>query len=290
MSTDLTVRGPAGRRPVVGAVAPALVPSPVAHGLSWALAVVALAAALPTVLLDGVLHGPPAMNGSARGTALVMIAVGVPALLAGQAGTRRGWSPALPVWLGAICYLLYNGFMLLFATPFNRLFLLYVATFSLALWSLVAVLRVVDVPALGARIAPGVPRRSIAVFVWVLVALNAAAWLRGIVAGMGQGADPAFLVGTGLTTFPTYVQDLAVWLPLLAVAGWWLWRGLAWGHLVVASVLVMWVLEAITIAVDQWMATAADPATTVASAAAAPVFAVVAVLCLVPAVAMIRRM
>jgi hypothetical protein len=262
----------------------------VAHGLSGALALAALAAALPTVLLDGVLHGPPAMNGSARGTALVMAALGVPLLLVAQAATRRGSTRALPVWLGAISYLLYNAFMLLFATPFNSLFLLYVATFSLALWSLVAVLRVVDIPALGARVGPGVPRRAIAVFVWVLVALNATAWLRGIVAGMGQGADPAFLVGTGLTTFPTYVQDLAVWLPLLAVAGVWLWRGLAWGYLVVASVLVMWVVEAITIAVDQYMATAADPTTTVATAAAAPVFAVVAVLCLVPAVALVRRM
>ncbi len=229
MSTDLGVRGHADRSHDRGTAAPALVPSPVAHGLSAALAVTAVSAALPTVLLDGVLHGPPGMNGSARGTALVMIVLGVPMLLAGQAGTRRGWSPALPVWLGAVSNLLYNGFMLLFATPFNRLFLLYVATFLLALWSLVAVLRVVDIPALGARVAPGVPRRAIAVFVWVLVALNAAAWLKGIVPGMGQGADPAFLVGTGLTTFPTYVQDLAVWLPLLAVAAYWLWRGLARG-------------------------------------------------------------
>jgi hypothetical protein len=252
--------------------------------------VAALAAALPTVLLDGVLHGPPAMNGSARGTGLVMLVLGVPMLLAGQAATRRGWSPALPVWLGAICYLLYNGFMLLFATPFNSLFLLYVATFSLALWSLVAVLRVVDVAALGARIAPGVPRRSIAAFVWVLVGLNAAAWLRGIVTGMGQGADPGFLAGTGLTTFPTYVQDLAFWLPLLAVAAYWLWRGLAWGHLVVASVLAMWVVEGITVAVDQYLGSMADPSAAFVSAAAAPVFAVLAVMCLLPTVAMIRRM
>lgn len=290
MSTDLGVPGTLVRRPARGAAAPGPVPSPVAHGLSWALAVAALAAALPTVLLDGVLHGPPAMNGSARGTALVMAVLGVPLLVAAQAATRRGSTRALPVWLGAISYLIYNGFMLLFATPFNRLFLLYVATFSLALWSLVSVLRVVDVAALGARIAPGVPRRAIAVLAWILVALNAAAWLRGIVAGMGQGAEPAFLAGTGLTTFPTYVQDLAVWLPLLAVAGYWLWRGLAWGHLVVASVLVMWVVEAVTIAVDQYMATQADPTTTVASAGAVPAFAVLAVLCLVPAIALIRRM
>jgi hypothetical protein len=290
MTTHLGVPAPLHDPTDRDADRPALVPSPVAHGLSGALAVAALAAALPTVLLDGVLHGPPAMNGSARGTALVMLVLGVPMLLVAQAATRRGWTSALPVWLGAICYLLYNGFMLLFATPFNSLFLLYVATFSLALWSLVAVLRVVDIPALGARIAPGIPRRSIAVFVWVLVALNTMVWLRGIIPGMGQGAEPAFLVGTGLTTFPTYVQDLAVWLPLLAVAGCWLWRGLAWGHLVVASVLAMWVVEGVTVAVDQYLGSVADPSATFVSTAATPVFALLAVVCLVPTVVMVRRM
>jgi hypothetical protein len=32
------------------------------------------------------------------------------------------------------------------------------------------------------------------------------------------------LDGTGLTTMPTYVQDLAFWLPLMGLAAWWLWR------------------------------------------------------------------
>ena len=41
--------------------------------------------------------------------------------------------------MGTVAYLLYNAFMLLFATPFNALFLVYVALLSLALWSLVAI-------------------------------------------------------------------------------------------------------------------------------------------------------
>jgi hypothetical protein len=47
------------------------------------------------------------------------------------------------------------------------------------------------------------------------------------------------------------VQDLAVWLPLMAVGAWWLWRRTGRGVVVVGSLLVMWVVEGIGIAVDQ---------------------------------------
>lgn len=269
---------------------PELVVGRAAHGLSIALSVVTVAATLPTIMWPGLLQGPAVMNGSARGTALVMLVVGVPLLIGSQWATRRGRSAALPVWLGTVAYLLYNAFMLLFATPFNALFLVYVALLSLALWSLVAILRVVDVEALGWRVRPGAPRRGIAVYCWVVVALNVLAWLRGIVPGVAHPANPAFLDGTGLTTLPTYVQDLAVWLPLMGVAACWLWRGLAWGYLVVSAMLVQWVVESVTIAVDQYLGSLAEPASSVASAAMTPVFLGVAVLSLVPAILLLRRM
>jgi hypothetical protein len=51
----------------------------------------------------------------------------------------------------------------------------------------------------------------------------------------------------------------------------------------------MWVIEAISVAVDQWFGHAADPASPVASAVMTPVFAVVALVGLVPLVALMRR-
>ncbi|MGB7982656.1 MAG: hypothetical protein WCF36_17890 [Candidatus Nanopelagicales bacterium] len=267
-----------------------LAPSSLARGLSVALAAATIAAAAPTLLMSDLLNGPAVMNGSARGTALVMLVLGVPLLITSMLGTRRGITWALPLWIGAIAYLLYNGFMLLFATPFNSLFLLYVATFSLALWALIAVLHAVDVPGLVDQITPGLPRRSIAVFTATIVALNTALWLRAIIPGLFESASPAFLEGTGLTTIPTYIQDLAVWLPLAAVASYWLWHGLAWGVLAVSGFLAMWVLESITVAVDQLMGSAADPTSTVASSAVTPVFAVLALATLVPLVALLRHL
>ena len=58
-----------------------------------------------------------------------------------------------------------------------------------------AVLWQADVPALGRRFSPRVPVRGIAVYVWVVVALNAAAWLGRIVPAVASaGLVPAFAI------------------------------------------------------------------------------------------------
>lgn len=261
-----------------------------AYGLSAALAVAAAIAAALTVFGNAVLRGPAVMNGSARGTALVMLAVGVPGLVVAMRATRRGSSRAVLVWLGSASYLLYNAVMLLFATPFNRLFLLYVATFALGLWAIVAVLHSLDVAGFGRLFTPGLPTRAIAVYAWVVVALNAIAWLKIIVPALLTPGPPSFLDGTGLTTFPLYVQDLAVWLPVMGLGAYWLWRAMAWGYLVVGSVLVMWTVEGVGVAVDQAFGHAADPASGVASAAAIPMFAVFALVTSVPVVRILRHL
>jgi hypothetical protein len=61
-----------------------------------------------------------------------------------------------------------------------------------------------------------------------------------------------------------------------------MWRGQVWGHLITGAMLVYWIVEGVGVAVDQWMGSAADPASTVASAAISPVFLAIAVIGLVP--------
>ncbi|MFI5100106.1 MAG: hypothetical protein ACHQE5_06275 [Actinomycetes bacterium] len=267
-----------------------LTPGPVATGLSAALAAVAALTCALTLFVPGVLTGPPAMNGSARGTALVALVVAVPALVTAMVLGRAGSVRAVPVWTGAVAYLLYNAVLFVLAIPFGDLFLLDVATLSLALWSLVTVLHGLDVPRFGALFARAAPVRAVAVYVWVVVGLNTLAWAAPVVRAMTTDGPPAFLAGTGLTTSPTYIQDLAFWLPAMAVAAGWLWRRAAWGFLVVGSGLVMWVVESLGIAVDQWLGHAADPGSAVASVSISPAFAVLAVVGMVPVVALLRNL
>lgn len=257
--------------------------------MSGALAAVATAVAVASLALPSLLSGVEAAKGSLRGTALVMVCVAVPVLVAAMSLTARGSARGLVVWLAAAGYLLYQAVLFCFATPLNNLFLLYVAYLGLALWTLVSVLRATDLREFGARQSPAVPARWITGFALVLVLLNAGAWLVQIVPAVFSRNPASLLDGTGLLTNPVFVQDLAVWLPLLAMAALAGRRRRPWGLLVTGSMLAMFVLECIGVATDQWFGSRADPASGIASSSMVPVFAVAALIIAVPLTCYLRN-
>jgi hypothetical protein len=190
----------------------------------------------------------------------------------------RGSTRGVVVWLGAVAFLLYQSVLLLFATPFNSLFLLYCVMWSLSFWAAVATLRAIDMDEFAARFDKALPVRGIAIFLWVVAVLNALAWLGRVIPALFSSARPEFLEGTGLTTNPIYVQDLSFWIPLVAVSAWWLWHRRPWGYVLSGALLIFFVIENITIAVDQYMGHAADPASSVASDVLTPAFAALALV------------
>ena len=68
-----------------------------------------------------------------------------------------------------------------------------------------ALLRQADVAAFGALFSARTPVRGISVYMWTVVALNAAAWLARIVPAVARGGAPGYLRGTGLTVNVGYV-------------------------------------------------------------------------------------
>jgi cytochrome bd-type quinol oxidase subunit 2 len=126
------------------------------------------------------------------------------------------------------------------------------------------------------------PARPIAVYLMAIAVLNALAWLRLVVPASMSSREPAFLDGTGMITNPVFVQDLAIWLPLMGIAAIWLWRRTPWGYVISGLLLVTYVIEGIGVAADQWFGYMADPASSVVSAAAVPMFLVLAVIGMVP--------
>jgi hypothetical protein len=166
--------------------------------LCAALAVVVAVAAVPTFFVDGILNGTPVMNGSARGTALTMFALALPVLAVGLVTSTQGSVRGRAALIGALAYLTYNATLLLYATPFNELFLAYVALLGLSLWTLVcALLGPLPLIMPSSRL----PARGIAGFILTVVSLNALAWLQFVIPDLGED-PPGFLDGTGLTYQP----------------------------------------------------------------------------------------
>jgi hypothetical protein len=245
--------------------------------LCAAVAVLVVVAAVPTFVVDGILNGPPVMNGSARGTALVMVALALPVLVLGLVPSGLRTPAGAAALLGALAYLTYNATLLVYATPFNELFLVYVALLGLSFWSMVSAL-LDPRPQL---LADALPARGIAAFILVVVVLNALAWLRFVVPDLGED-PPGFLAGTGLTTNPIHVQDLAFWLPAMAVVAVLLWQRRPSGLFLAGPGLVFWVIESVGVAVDQWFGHRADPGSDVATSAGVVLFVVLAAATAVP--------
>jgi hypothetical protein len=240
-------------------------------------AIVALAAGL-TVGFPALLRGVAVSNGNLRGTSVALLVAGLPVLVIAMIGTSRGSARAFVVWLGSLGYLIYQAVLFCFATPLNSLFLLYVGYLATAVWSTVILLRAADLPAFATRLSGTVPARTIAATALVLAVLNAGAWLSKIIPAKFSSNPTSVLDGTGLVTNPVYVQDLAIWLPLLVTAAVACWRGRNWGRLITAAMLALFVLESISISLDQWFGSHADPTSAVSSISMVPVFAVVAVI------------
>jgi hypothetical protein len=249
--------------------------------------VASIGSGIATVLLPHLLTGPAAMNGSAKGTALVVVTAGVPTLTLASRRARRGSLSALAVTVGAAAFLVYNAFLLVFATPLNRAFPIYEAMLGLGIWTLSRLLlevwrRCGDLCLPSARWA--------ASFVLCVVALNLAAWLSKLVPALVSDHPRSVLDGTGLTTNPVYVQDLAFWLPALAWVAVGMWRGHGPRTLLGAAALCFWVLESASVAVDQWWGHHADPTSTAVSVAVVPLFVALGALTSWPLVSVLRTL
>jgi len=244
--------------------------------LSTLLLVATAASTVTALAMPELVHGPAVMVGSMRGTALVMLAVALPIVIVSMAAARRGGVLGLAGWIGGVAFLAYQGWMFLFAVPFNGLFLVYVSMFAFGFWGLVALLVRLPAEAYAASFSPAMPVRLLGGWMAGSCLAFYALWLKNVVPASFDSVSPAFLAGTGMVTATNYVLDMALFLPFTIAVAWALWRRTPWGMLVGGAMLLMLVLESLAIGLDQWVGSAADPASTVASAALTPMFLVIA--------------
>ena len=254
------------------------VPGRGAYCVSSVLASVALLTTAVSFLAWGVFQRDVPMTvGNMRGTALTMLVIAVPLLVASMILSSRGSLRARFVWMGSLAYIAYNAVMFCFALQYNSFFLLFVALLGLSFWALVMLASQFDPFVVSASVT-GVRARTVAVYLLVCLVLFAVMWLRDIVPATVDNVLPGSFEGTGLTQNPIYVLDFAFTFPLLAVGAVWLWRRRPWGYVIGGTMVVMLTIETAGIAIDQVFGHVHDPS---ASLGAVPIMGVLTVVGLV---------
>lgn len=167
------------------------------------------------------------------GTDWVTLFIALPVLVLYARGSLRG----LLLMGGGLAYLLYYGASLALSAAYNNLFLLYVAIFSLGLYTLLLMLRAVDLRGLAERVSSRVPHRAISRFLFVAGGVVGAVWLMDVVTALAQNSAPA-IMGT-YTTLVTHALDLGVIVPAAVITAVLVSRRAPLGYPLAAALLVL---------------------------------------------------
>ncbi len=187
----------------------------------------------------------------------------LPLLIAAAYLAARGSLKARLVWAGVLLFMLYAFVVYAFAAHFNRLFLVYVATLGLSVYTLLLAALHFDPQHATAGTVGGWRSRLVGGFLVVVAALFAFLWLSEDVPAVLAGVAPATVQSSGLLTNPIHVLDLAFILPGADMIGLQLWQGRPWGFALAAPLLVFMALTGIGIVAALVLSSGAIPGSAV---------------------------
>lgn len=171
--------------------------------------------------------------------------VGIPLLLVGHFSYRRGSLRGSIFLIGILMYFLYIGVTYTFSAIFNPLFLVYTALFSAGLFATIVALTTFDVQSLAGKVTPNMPRREIAIFMFVAELGTLFVWLSVLIGPLMTDQAPANL--GPYTTMFTHGFDSAVVTPATVVTGIFLLNRKPLGYLLAAPLLVLCAIVGLTV-------------------------------------------
>lgn len=188
------------------------------------IAAVLSAVTLYGLLVEGAYRTPPGVRETLpetlRGQDLLTLLT-VPVLLWAGVRARAGSLRAHLVWVALLFYVAYT-YLMYVVTPFNDMFLLYVAAIGLASYGVLNGLFRIDV-----RVASGAftdfPRHGLGAFLLAVGALFVTLWLAQILPAIPGDVPEGLIVYDIPNT--VHVLDLAFVLPLMIATGVLLFRG-----------------------------------------------------------------
>ncbi len=230
-SVVVPMRGETMPRPSVN------VPVRAAYLMSWAIAMLMIAASLAGLLLDGLFKEGLWAREALRGGDLVTLVLVAPLLIVALVLVRRGSRRAEALWMGLLAYTLYDYAYYVFGSRFNDVFLLHIALFSLSVFALACALPNLDVIRIADRVGTERSAKWVGGFLVIVGVLQGLLWVFVVVrnAFTGEVIQDIPVAGQHLV----FALDLGLLVPSLVIAGALLFRRAPMGSLLGTAMAVM---------------------------------------------------
>lgn len=197
--------------------------------LSWVIAGLMTAQALVGLLYPSVYRDVAWIVAAWFGCDVVTLLGGVPLVVAGLLGMRRGSARAELVWFAGLAYGVYNYGYFALGAHLNPLFPVFILLFVACTWTLILALASADAERIGAHFGAKVPVRTVAGYMAFTGIGLGIAWLAQWAAYVFAGTVPS--VGEGPFRLVA-VMDLSFMVPTMLVGCVLLWRRNAWGFII----------------------------------------------------------
>lgn len=151
-----------------------------------------------------------------RGTDAMTLVVAVPLLIVATWWYSRGSFRGHLLLIGVLSYFAYNSLSITLGVAYNNLFLEYIAYLSISIFALGLAIVTLNVAELEKRASARLPRRGIAILLFIAGAAVLFAWLSDLISWLQPGAVPGI---ASYTTAVTHAIDLAIIAPLCFLSG-----------------------------------------------------------------------
>jgi len=155
--------------------------------------------------------------GASQGADLVALFIALPLLIISFVFYRRGSLRGAFLLVSALAYYLYYSASLGFIVAYNNLYLVYLALFSASFFAFILSLTMFDLPSLPSLISKRLPRRGMAIFMFISGLGTAFIWLSDVINALSTNGVPAAL-GANISLI-TYTLDVGIIAPACLLAG-----------------------------------------------------------------------
>jgi hypothetical protein len=175
-------------------------------------------------------------TGASQGSDLVAL-LALPLLFISLMMYRRGSLRGGFLLASVLAYYLYYGASLGLVVAYNNLYLVYLVLFSASFFAFILALTAFDLSSLPARFLPRLPRRGMAIFMFVVGIGVAFIWLSDVINALTTNGVPDALGSH--TALITYTLDVGIITPGCLLAGTLLLRRASLGYLLTGLLTIM---------------------------------------------------